>query len=303
MRTFVIFLCLFASVCIRARGQEQPAAAAKAGADAVHAAQESVQVYAPGGDTTAPELVPLPEPPFTPVSCKKSERTRGEIAISTIVNDRGVPRNVYFLRPIGNDLDLMALRLVSLDRFHPGLRAGVPAAVAVSVIVTLDVCAVQKKAEDGTKKRILRLHAQPEQKLGAPEDVPSSAALVQGPPQTQESKKTASPASESNGEVPLPEEAKPFKAGTGVTAPRLVFSADAEYTDEARRAHINGTCLLSLIVDAYGMPQHIQVVRSLGHGLDENAVAALRRYRFKPALRNGTPVAVMLNVVVNFRLT
>jgi protein TonB len=56
-------------------------------------------------------------------------------------------------------------------------------------------------------------------------------------------------------------------------------------------------------VDAQGNPQRVQVVHALGKGLDEKAVEAVRRYRFKPATLQGKPVAVELNIEVNFRLS
>jgi len=59
---------------------------------------------------------------------------------------------------------------------------------------------------------------------------------------------------------------------------------------------------LSLIVDAQGNPQRVQVVRQLGKGLDQKAVEAVKQYRFKPAMLHGEPVAVQVHIKVNFRL-
>jgi periplasmic protein TonB len=59
---------------------------------------------------------------------------------------------------------------------------------------------------------------------------------------------------------------------------------------------------VSLIVDAQGNPQRVQVVRHLGKGLDQKAVQAVRQYRFKPAMLHGEPVAVEVNIEANFRL-
>ena len=60
--------------------------------------------------------------------------------------------------------------------------------------------------------------------------------------------------------------------------------------------------MISIIVDSRGYPQSPRVVRSLGMGLDEKALDAVRRYRFKPAMKDGKPVPVMITVEVNFRL-
>lgn len=90
--------------------------------------------------------------------------------------------------------------------------------------------------------------------------------------------------------------------GGGVSAPVLVYSVDPEFSDEARRAKYQGVCVVSLIVDTSGNPQKIQVVRALGMGLDEKAEEAVAQYKFKPAIYKGHPVAVLINVEVNFRI-
>jgi len=93
------------------------------------------------------------------------------------------------------------------------------------------------------------------------------------------------------------------QVGGRVSAPVPLFQPDAEFSDEARRAKYQGVCLVSLIVDAQGNPQNVHVVRALGMGLDEKAMEAVRKYKFKPAMRDGkTPVPVQVNVEVNFRL-
>ena len=94
-----------------------------------------------------------------------------------------------------------------------------------------------------------------------------------------------------------------YRIGGGVSAPIPIVSPEAEFSDEARRAKYQGVCLVSLIVDAQGNPQNPRVIRALGMGLDEKALEAVRRYKFKPALKDGrTPVPVMITIEVNFRL-
>jgi protein TonB len=94
-----------------------------------------------------------------------------------------------------------------------------------------------------------------------------------------------------------------YHVGGGVSAPVPLNSVEAEFSDEARRAKYQGVCLISLIVDAQGNPQNPRVVRALGMGLDEKALEAVRKYKFKPAMKDGrTPVPVMITVEVNFRL-
>ena len=93
-----------------------------------------------------------------------------------------------------------------------------------------------------------------------------------------------------------------YHIGGDVSAPRLIFAPDPEFSEEAKRAKYQGLCVVSLIVDAQGNPQRVQVIRHLGNGLDQKAVDAVKLYRFRPAMHNGEPVAVEVNIEVNFRL-
>jgi TonB family protein len=93
-----------------------------------------------------------------------------------------------------------------------------------------------------------------------------------------------------------------FRVGGGVSAPRPIYDPDPEYSEEARHAKYQGTVLLWVIVGPDGRPRDIRVQRSLGMGLDEKAVEAVGQWRFEPAMKDGHPVAVQVNIEVNFRL-
>ena len=93
-----------------------------------------------------------------------------------------------------------------------------------------------------------------------------------------------------------------FRVGGGVSAPRALDTPDPEYSEEARKAKYQGTCVLWLIVGSDGKPRDVKVARALGMGLDEKAIEAVRNWRFQPAMKDGHPVPVMINVEVNFRL-
>jgi protein TonB len=93
-----------------------------------------------------------------------------------------------------------------------------------------------------------------------------------------------------------------FRVGGGVTAPRVTFQPDPEYSEEARKAKFMGVCALSLIVGADGRPRDIEVARSVGLGLDEKAIEAVKMWKFDPATKDGKPVAVRINVEVTFHL-
>lgn len=93
-----------------------------------------------------------------------------------------------------------------------------------------------------------------------------------------------------------------YKVGGGISAPEAISSPDPDYTEEARKAKKQGTCVLWLIVDSAGQPRDIKVVRGLGLGLDAKALEAVRQWRFHPALKDGKPVDVQISVEVEFHL-
>lgn len=93
-----------------------------------------------------------------------------------------------------------------------------------------------------------------------------------------------------------------YAVGGGVSAPRAIYDPEPEFSDEARQAKYRGTVILGVVIDQEGHPRNIRVVRSLGMGLDEKAMAAVRNWRFQPATKDDRPVAVIVNIEVNFRL-
>lgn len=93
-----------------------------------------------------------------------------------------------------------------------------------------------------------------------------------------------------------------FRVGGGVSAPKALYAPDPEYSEEARKAKYQGTCVLWLVVGPDGRPRDIKVARTLGLGLDEKAIEAVKTWKFEPALKDGKPVAVQINVEVSFRL-
>lgn len=94
-----------------------------------------------------------------------------------------------------------------------------------------------------------------------------------------------------------------FRLPPGVSPPRAINTVDPEYSDQARRQHIEGIVLVSTLVDEQGAPTDIRVERGVGYGLDENAVRAVSQYRFRPAAdRDGRPVAVRVAIEISYRL-
>jgi protein TonB len=93
-----------------------------------------------------------------------------------------------------------------------------------------------------------------------------------------------------------------YHVGGGISAPEAISAPDPEYTEEARKAKTQGTCVLRLIVDAAGHPRDVRVVRGLGFGLDAKAIEAVQQWRFQPSMKDGRPVDVQIRVEVAFRL-
>jgi TonB family protein len=93
-----------------------------------------------------------------------------------------------------------------------------------------------------------------------------------------------------------------YAIGGGVTNPVIVYQPEPEYSTEARKAMLQGTVIIEVIVDATGKTRITKMLHSLGLGLDEEAIKAVEKWRFKPATKNGKPVAVMINAYVGFHL-
>lgn len=93
------------------------------------------------------------------------------------------------------------------------------------------------------------------------------------------------------------------KVGDGVSPPKLVHAVDPYYPKKiGKKLHIQGHCVLSLVVDTNGMPNHIRVAQPLNPVLDMNAITAVSQYRFEPALYQGKPVPVLINIQVSYRI-
>jgi protein TonB len=90
--------------------------------------------------------------------------------------------------------------------------------------------------------------------------------------------------------------------GRNVTQPVLLFRKDPEYSEEARKAKFQGTVELGIVVNAAGQVTNVRVLRSVGLGLDERAIDAVRQWKFRAGTMDGKPVSTRAVVEVNFRL-
>jgi TonB family protein len=94
----------------------------------------------------------------------------------------------------------------------------------------------------------------------------------------------------------------PYRPGSGITAPDLLHEVKPEYTEEARRAGVEGDVVLEIVVSHDGTVGQVKVLQGLRGGLDRRAIDAVRQWRFSPARRFGTPVDVVVEVAVEFKL-
>ena len=94
-----------------------------------------------------------------------------------------------------------------------------------------------------------------------------------------------------------------YRAGGGVSAPRLLSQLRPSYTADALDRRITGSVFLEVVVGRDGVPMSLHVVRSLDPGLDEEAIKAVRQWRFVPGLRAGVPVDVLVSIVVDFQIS
>jgi TonB family protein len=217
-----------------------------------------------------PQLLPSQKDWPTQGKCGKSKTEWAQVSVN--IDADGSPQQVAISDFSDGSAKDLATKVVQEDRFTPAERDGKPVEVRRMILVEMHVCTDKVKSTDGKKEEQTRLESEPRQTL---------YSLPAPPPPEQDA----------------------YKIGGHVSAPIPINMPVAEYTPEARKEHIEGEVMISLIVDAQGMPQNPRVVRPLPGGLNEAALNAVRRYRFKPAMKDGkTPVPVMVTIAVNFRL-
>jgi protein TonB len=92
------------------------------------------------------------------------------------------------------------------------------------------------------------------------------------------------------------------RVGDGVKAPVPIHRVEPGYTESARRDRIEGVVILEAIIDDSGDVRDVRVLKSLPNGLDEEAIAAVRQWKFRPGTRDGKPIPVIFTLTIKFRL-
>jgi TonB family protein len=93
-----------------------------------------------------------------------------------------------------------------------------------------------------------------------------------------------------------------YRPGPGVSAPKVIHRVDPRYTLQARRALVQGTVVLEVVVDEQGSPARVSIISPIGFGLDDRAQEAVSQWVFKPGKKDGKPVQTITTVTVDFRL-
>lgn len=219
-----------------------------------------------------PQIIPTKMPILPEDKCKKERHESVSVAVT--IDQKGLPRQIYLLTANGTMADRLAMQAVAGDLFIPARQGGMPVTVARAVLVEMDTCTGKVKQDDGEKREQTWLASLPVQTI---KPLPAG--------------------------IPTEPNSKFYRVGGNVSAPVALFTPEAHFSDEARKARLQGECYISIIVDTNGIPRNPRVVKPLGKGLDEEAIKAVMQYRFKPALKNGSePVPVMVTIAVNFRL-
>ncbi len=277
-REFAVVLLVFLSAPFAA-GQQVAPSAPPPGANA-QTAQPTVYYYGPG--VIAPKLLHMTLKDAPKGACKE---LHGTSVYSTVVGTDGIAHDPRLVLSAQNLIDRLALNLVNSDRFEPGEADGAPAPVSVLIEVSASACIEESANAEGKAVQSLSVKSLPKQTLEvepSPHPSTESATYIDGP------------------------DTVPFSANSSayshITPPVVEHLATAQYSDGPWRDKIGGVCIVSLIVDEKGMLQNVHVVRSLTPSLDRNAIEAVRQYRFKPAMKDGKPVSLPINIEIVFRL-
>lgn len=257
------------------------------GAQATVEAAKPATLSEANADIVAPELIPKERTINEAEPCK--EQHDGVVVLSLVVDASGQPHNTAVTNPKGTAQEKLAIRIVGNDTFRPGTLKGKAASIRESVQVSIAACLATKTDAAGNTTDVFRLTAQPVQTFSDP------TVAMEAVAKATEAEAKASGPGDVDPKTGL------YRIGNGVSAPRPLNNVEAEFSDEARRHNYSGVCLVTVVVDAKGKPQNPRVVRALGMGLDQKAVEAVMKYRFKPAMRAGVPVPVLITVEVNFR--
>jgi TonB family protein len=248
-----------------------------------------VKVYRSGGDISDPKLIPAAFTTEAASGCEKP--LAGTVTLATIVDASGQPRNTMFVHPARNDLDKLALNILAAERFNAGEKNGAAVAVSQTVEMQIEACLSVSVDSNGKQLAHLQTTSQPRLLFSPCDQYPDEVIFA---------------AETNTAELGTKSGPKVYRLSDGVSMPVGLWENTPISVGQAKqggKVKYEGAVLLNLIVDTQGMPQRVKVLRQLGMGLDEKAIEAVERSRFKPGMLKGKePVPVELGLEIHFRL-
>jgi TonB family protein len=223
-------------------------------------------VYKPGNGVLAPVAVKEVKPQYTPDA--KEAKIQGVVTLECVVQPDGTIGGVRVTKGLDSGLDQEAIKAVRQWRFKPGHKDG----KAVPVRVTLEMTFTLRDtpARGGTFARPL---------------------FPVGPLTPGDA-----------GRKGQPDATRAYKPGNGVSAPVVVKEVRPQYTPGAKEAKIQGVVTLECVVNADGTVGDVEVTKSLDAGLDQEAIKAVKKWRFEPGTKDGKPVPVQVALEMTFTL-
>jgi TonB family protein len=189
-------------------------------------------------------------------------KVEGVVTLECVVQPDGTVGDVRVTKALNPGLDQEAIKAVKQWRFKPGHKDG----KAVPVRVTLEMA--------------FTLRGTPTQPLFPVRPLAPGDAVSKG----------------------QPEATRAYKPGAGVSAPVLVKEVKPQYTPEAKKAKIQGVVTLECVVQPDGTIGDVEVTTSLDAGLDQEAIKAVKQWRFEPGTKDGKPVPVLITLEMTFTL-
>jgi TonB family protein len=220
------------------------------------------------------------------ISTNCERRLSGRVNLRLVVDSAGKAQNIGFIKSAASDIDRLAIVVAQMDRFTPARQSNNAVATGASLELQLEGCVAPVSDGQGQQTHRLLLSTTPEQTLKPLNSFPSEVVFA-------DTSMTALPKSESGHTL------SSYRVGGSVAAPTAIDAPRADYPPQGK---VMGECMITLLVDVFGLPQDLVVVRSLSPSMDQKALEAVSRYRFKPAIRDGMePVPVRVTIAVNFR--
>jgi TonB family protein len=233
-----------------------------------------------GACATTPVAIHTVVPEYTEEA--RQAQLAGQVVLSLVISKKGLPSDIHVVTSLGKGLDEQAVAAVEQWKFAPGTYKDRSTPVTVTVPFYFRHC---DNATEATR---------------AASDEHSEAHHLFPAPGTDFS---VTDPNDKN----LRKVTHLYDCGSGIgvspkmaCAPELIHAPHPAYTEEAKQAGLQGMVLVSLVVNPRGNVQDVHVVQSIGRAVDDEAVAAAKQWKFRPALYNDLPIAVNAYAALEF---